>query len=46
MIVNWNAKKLQKVNEKLGEMTKVFQGFRNPTNGGRKHFFKRAPEHH
>ena len=29
MIVEWNTKKLHKVKKKLGEMTKVFQGFRN-----------------
>ena len=30
MIVEWNAKKLHNVNKNLGEMMKVFQGFRNP----------------
>ena len=38
MIVGWNAKKLHKVNKKLGEMTKVFQGLRNPKKDGHKHF--------
>ena len=46
MIVEWNAKKLHKVNKKLGEMTKVFQGFRNPKQGGHMHFFKKATENH
>ena len=34
MIVEWNAKKLHKVYKKLGEMTNVFQSFRNPDKGG------------
>ena len=38
MIVEWKAKKLHKINKKLGEMTKVLQGFINPKKGGRKHF--------
>ena len=46
MIVEWNANKLQKVQNKLGEMTKVFQGFRNPKKGSHKHFFKKDPENH
>ena len=33
------CKEIAKVNKKLGEMTKVFQGFRNPKKGGHKHFF-------
>ena len=46
MIVEWNAKKLHKVNKRLVEMTNAFQGFRNPKKGGNKHFFKKAPENH
>ena len=46
MIVKWNAQKFQKVDKKLGEMTKVFQGLRYTKNGGHKHFFKKAPEKH
>ena len=46
MIMEWNAKKLHKVNKKLGEITKVFQGFRNTKKGGHKHFLNKAPETH
>ena len=46
MIVEWNANKLENVNKKLGEMTKVFKGFRNPKKGGHKHIFMKALEHH
>ena len=43
MATEWNEEeKLNKVNKKLGEMTKVFQDFRNPKKGGQKHFFKKA----
>ena len=42
MMVNWNAKKLQKVNKKLDEITNFFQGFRNPKKGSHKYFFKKA----
>ena len=44
MIVKWNAKILQKYNKNLGEMTKVFQGFRIPKKGDLKHFFSKALE--
>ena len=38
--------KKHKIHKKLGEMSKVFQGFRNPKKGGQKQFFKKAPENH
>ena len=46
MIVEWNKKRLHKVNKKLGEMTKVCKGFINPKKGGHIHFFKKAPKNH
>ena len=46
MIVEWNVKKMHKVIIKLGEMTKVSQGFRNPKKGGHKHFFKKVLENY
>ena len=45
MIVEWNTNKLHKINKKLDEMTKVFQGFRSPKKGGDKPFCKKAYEY-
>ena len=46
VIVEWNEKELQKVNTKLGEITKVFKGLRIPKKGDQKQFFKKAPGNH
>ena len=46
MIVQWNAKKMYKLNKKFGEITKVFKGFSYQKRVVRKNFFKKALEQH
>ena len=46
LIVEYNAKKLHKVNKKLGKIIKVFKGFRTPKQGGHRHFLKKTPGNH
>ena len=46
VVLEGNAKKLHKTHKNLGEITKVFKGFRIPKKGGHKHFLKKAQRNH